>query len=741
MRKGLLIWILVLVALTTVGQRLHAQWEMIGPEGSPDDLFRVDSFLYGTTTYGFYRSSDDGDSWKRLDKGLPQPWNHKYEVKYDGYEFSMPARTFNLAVGDSGFYVLDANDVWSYRDSSYHSLYCSYSTRISLDSFLTIFPVPAIDSSAVYLSTDHGKSWIRRSPPEGLAAHIYYINTRIFIEVQIPYNSTSKLFHSDDYGETWEESSTGWAILGSLKLYNFPTFILAVGSFAGTLRSFRSTDTGNTWSSSTYLDAHPSSVSSVGNDAFAFFYEYAYRTTDSGGVWYPLRTHDLRNMHAVVGNKRGDGYIALVEGPAYESWDLCHLDTGFTIVRHALNQKFTTTKHWLVYAEDNVLIAMGGPASTSVTVFDSAFRSTDNGASWHLLPVHLEGYGIIGSWRRGQQYIYTIGIPDSGHYAIYRSSDHGEHWENVGPRHDSIFFGLGIAAITNDTIVVDLGVSRPTRFSISYDGGTTWGPLLPHLPESSRKMCFLNGYLYDLQLVPTRQLLRSADGIVWGSVDLPDGDTVQFRGIHSGEGVLYITTSRYESGKGTLHTIYRSDDEGASWQNIGDQFDIEFKTAPVISTAGSMTYVLGVNSISTQAPDGFPRLFVSSDRGVTWQRLNNNIPEAQELFVTSSDLFVTSTQGGSYRLSKTAATVRREAEQTDKLVVYPNPVTQELSVTHPPGAYTYSIVSMTGIPLVSHTSQISDHTELNVSDLPAGIYSLRVHNEQISMQTLFVVVR
>ena len=142
----------------------------------------------------------------------------------------------------------------------------------------------------------------------------------------------------------------------------------------------------------------------------------AYRTTDNGATWRPLRLPE-------------DGSVALALGRAttgdlltgWSDWVYRSADRGDTWRQSGLNHRVTT--FWTV---PGTRIVLAGTAN-------GLFRSLDDGQTWIERSVGLNSFAVLSfaTSDDGAMFVGTSAGEGSGE--VYRSTDNGDRWRLLAP--------------------------------------------------------------------------------------------------------------------------------------------------------------------------------------------------------------------------------------------------------------------------------------------------------------------
>jgi photosystem II stability/assembly factor-like uncharacterized protein len=458
-------------------------------------ITKTDSALYVASSFHFYKSIDDGETWTSLDEGVPKVLEYPSfsQRRFDGIDQIIEVGVYDPLPPHytGGFYVLSPEAAaWQFFDfSSVHRLYSRTTLRIGQDTFIAQLPneyeVGNYDTAALFFSSNHGLSWEKRTPkhPDSLTSvslQAYHSRGRIFTVARI--SGSYRLYQSDNFGTTWQENGlqqlldTGWS--ASLEVV-VPSFIMVKASKGSEKPVYYSSiDNGETWTLvigyEEPLNGGHLTYALENRVIIAIFgqsFDSGYSSiisSDSGRTWTQVQTIDGERILWIAQRKTGAPYLAMLKKGRVVSY--ANLDNNFQKVgapafrglEHPVLSLMHVNGHSL-YAE-NLSKRTFPPYLT-----DSILISHDEGNTWqgHKL---TGGFKLDGSaWFVGRSYVYTIAELENYEEVLIRSSDHGMNWEVVMP--DSISSNwTQVFDQTGDTIVI---VTNHGSF-FSLDGGTVW---------------------------------------------------------------------------------------------------------------------------------------------------------------------------------------------------------------------------------------------------------------------------
>ncbi len=259
-----------------------------GSGGGPDVPLYVSSIAVagnkicvGITFYGVVLSTNNGASWKRIIKGLP-----------DGTEIlSLVANGPDIYAGTNGGGVFKLND----DDSTWTAI--SYNKMNNKINSLAISGknILAGNEGGVYQLDNNGLLW--NSKCDGITNT--YVTTIVSIDKNLFAGTYGNgVFLSTNDGSTWKSTNNGLANFNVNHL-----FVDGSNIFAGTNGGvFLSTNNGDIWSplNNGITDGSIRSFARIGNSLFAGGSIYIYRSTDYGNNWVKVGNYFQGSLSLAV---------------------------------------------------------------------------------------------------------------------------------------------------------------------------------------------------------------------------------------------------------------------------------------------------------------------------------------------------------------------------------------------------------------------------------------------------------
>ncbi|HEY2796269.1 MAG TPA: hypothetical protein VGK26_00135 [Thermoanaerobaculia bacterium] len=578
-------------------------WTSHGPDGGFVWQLTIDPTdpltLYASAA-GIFKSSDGGESWVAITRGLPAT------VESFALDPQRPSTIYFSAEGGDGsrdFKSTDGGRAWMpigqiVRKNLYGFPYVATALTVDPASSDTLYAGTAATDSAhglpqtgeVYKSVDGGSSWQSVLALEGQGA------ISVLVDAASP--------------------STVYALFG---------FGLANNLVAGTL--YRSLDAGTTWNPVPGLPgsgsaappaqsaADPGSLC-VGTSAGVF------RSRDHGTSWDSISgglTGDALSVAAVaVAPSDPSVLIATTAAGLFRTFDG---GSTWNLVDEKRRQRIAIdpVQPLTLYASGGRLFyGVAGPS-------DGISKSIDAGTTWSLVDDGLQALAInalaIGPSSADPAAPPTIyAAANTGFYpaesTVFTSEDGGSHWvRHAGTPYyvqDLLLDPFDSGKLYEATYCS--GVSRST------DGGDTWVSVSGGLVENDRCINSLaadptvGGRLYAGTVYG--RLFRTDDGGGdWTEIGptLSDDGNALVAVDPSGSGIVYF---------GATPGLFRSPDSGATWELTSVQDTIfALEIDPSVPT--------------TVYASSYAGLFRSTDAGVTWQPIPT-APTVPDVTVVSS---------------------------------------------------------------------------------------------------------
>lgn len=443
----------------------------------------------------------------------------------------------------------------------------------------------------VHESADGGQNWRWNALPTSIHTEAAL---HIAVDGHLWFFDRDEVLHSADNGRNWVEVEGD----SSLWIENdfLATLVLDSANMLGAKGSgiVRSTNLGKTLTTVFPVVG--------GLDALAY---------------NPANGHVFSWKTAPVAGQINKIYRSTDGGLNWSIWENDPLMTGRTINRMVFapnGSVLVTTDQWMLRSTDDgatwtqTTVRAGDVAVASTgrilienldgTFTERTFYSDDNGESWQLAPVGLmRKFAVMPDGTIFAEYNYT---------GLYRSNDNGDSWQ---------FSAFGINHHTSPVTLhfyPDNGLVAITQTGVFYspNAATNWEiryNTLDQMETSVQGTVLPSG---TICCVFDNKIMLSTDrGVTWTEIT-PAGIQAgsAYITIRQVDGVLFATGD---------DVIFRSEDEGNTWQNLGD---IQLNP-PAMSADGTFW---AYNYGST--------LQKSTDRGLTWTPVSTPVSNQHKIF-------------------------------------------------------------------------------------------------------------
>ena len=478
--------ILLLFFLTSFIKSQELRWNHLGgPMGGCVGDFDIDSKgniyagvytnLFTSQTYeGIYKSTDNGESWNKLDTGIDQ-----FEV-YAVYINSADHIFVGTNYGDRLYRSTDEGATWQIINSGYNTAECwaigenknstiifagdgqfgklyrssNYGNNWQLVANLPVLSF-AVDSSnniycgtfiGLYKSTDDGLSWnpagFNNIPVNKI---VIGENNRIICGTGY-YDNGQGVYYSDDYGLTWTNFGLNGKVVLSLDFTSYGSL------FAGTLiyGLFETTDWGNSWVQHTNglfnkqvfrLKVNSSDDIFIGSENEGIF-RSTNRAENFKQVGLPISS--IYNLDFMSDSVIVCGTVSGVQtyNRLTEEWENIGLQAVLAVetttdgdILAATNggglfQSTDFGQNWINICQSPYILNVKKINNTILAATDTGLiRSTNNGLTWNATPVKT-GFERAAIEVNNNGDIWSVGLQK-----LYRSNDEGisfDSTENFG---------------------------------------------------------------------------------------------------------------------------------------------------------------------------------------------------------------------------------------------------------------------------------------------------------------------
>jgi photosystem II stability/assembly factor-like uncharacterized protein len=317
----------------------------------------------------------------------------------------------------------------------------------------------------------------------------------------------------------------------------------------------------------------------VHNDTILAAGDGVFRSTDNGNTWTQLcndiQVSDLlsiawtgKNILLCCGYS-GDLYFSHDNG---QTWNPCpeHVPDYYVSGAAFLGQD--------IFVASDV---------------NGIYKSTDNGATYTLSNNGLSNLLVTTIEARGDKLYAGTGT------GLFVSSDHGANWNSIG---NNLFLNAGIKHLAFEGSVILAGGYSGLIFSMN--DGATWTKVVHGLPDSRIESVAVSGSTF-LAGTASGLYFSANSGQTWSAIGLP----LTYVSYLSGNGTdLFACASQMTGG------IFVTPDQGENWNFLFGGIP----TNDVSAIAWNNTDLLAATDSG---------VFLSSDRGLSWMKKSNGIPE------------------------------------------------------------------------------------------------------------------
>lgn len=566
--------IFTFLALLTLGIKVDAQWQNMGPyTGRVNCLYKGSSAIYAGTNglpYGLFYSTDEGENWTYMD-GPISSISCILEIK--GRLFT------NDSKSDRVYYSRDNGKNWEFG-----SCIGAASVKGICNLGINLF---AATDMGVYKSSDTGKKWTK----------IYDNGLNNSIAVSNGYLLTCSgagLEISKNEGANWS-TATGEPVRLLRTNGRFAYATHGVPPYGVMV----SADTGNTWNN--YTSGLPGTTlplayTFMGDTVFLLAQNSIYYSMDEGKNWqlsgklpYISYGNDIladgnKLYNCLAGTDLNSGiYKSIDKGSNWRHVGL----PNFSV--HRLSQ-FNDT---VCIADNNLFIISGDKGKTWSSISSSNITNV-YGVHYFGKDIYLSGQPrLMVSHDRGKTFEIELSTNVNDFVKLgnrYFASTPNGMWYKEGTTWKSI---AGLTGTNLGKCLVMGGkIFASARFEgndsyYSSDTGKTWKVLVDSFFKNVNSLWVEGNTVYAgiTGFAIEYSLIKSTDGgFTWikKKKGLPNA---QINEITSKNGVLYLATEK---------GLYASADQAGSWQAAGTGFPKNPFPLSTITADDSFFYVAGI---------------------------------------------------------------------------------------------------------------------------------------------------
>jgi photosystem II stability/assembly factor-like uncharacterized protein len=349
-------------------------------------------------------------------------------------------------------------------------------------------------------------------------------------------------------------------------------------------------------------------------------------------------------------------------------------------------------------ASVNAIVANGGVLLTGTA--SGFFTSTDSGSTWVASNSGLMPQSYF-------RFVTSIIADDSTLYAgvvgIYKSTDLGKHWTeiNTNPYVESLCASGNLLLAGT----AGYGVFRSTN------GGVSWDSVNTDLPS--------NGYAFPVVFFGTKTFVDDYGGF-YSSGD--SGGTWSFGGPADMNVFLPVSSTLLAGGYG----IFESTDTGLNWIQISPKLN-PFDNVQSLAIFDTLIFAGMIGGVE-----------MSTNNGMNWNNISAGLPDTSVNTLIASDGYLfAGTPVGIWRrplsdFNQSSVSESTAANSNSSIQIFPNPASDELQIKCEQAGEVHLFDLMGRERMNAAMDGIN--TSIDVSNLEAGMYFLRLGNESAKVE-------
>jgi|GEM_PF-3484794 len=549
--------------------------DVYGIEGIVFAWAEKDNFLFaGTSNFGMYRSSDNGNTWQQINNGLTTAPQGMLAIK----DIIVVGNDIFITYGENGIYKSSDNgNTWQfsgngtlfYSDPQYGDFYVPF---LTLEYYNNTIYAGGDWNFGVWKSEDNGNNWVITS---------YDTNNITTVDDLLVKDNV--IFASSEYGDIYRSLDNGitWtSISANLDITKYSKKLFSVDNsifLANHGGIYKTDDLGETWiRADKYIMLQQINISGIlkhnGNYFVGSFTSGVFKTEDNFNTWQSknnglLPVNDvmedfLRNIKSFEDTHLfAYNYISTDDG---ESWSISTAPEN---------------------SVDNKWVRLGSDIFT-VDTYTGVYKSSDNGVSWNktdnlnvpayytlntdgtklFLTTHSTTLGLLYStdgvsWSQANfaglavmninsfiilNGVYIATISNFGQSGIYRSTDNGMNWVKVYDKFDQgklkenegklYVIGKNLEEVDGEFVWID-------RVMISNDLGLTWQIISFQLGDNLRHVTIEKDKIFVSAKSGTKIYFSNNNGNNWVDITGNIRNNTLIGTIDIIENYVYISTS------------------------------------------------------------------------------------------------------------------------------------------------------------------------------------------------------
>jgi photosystem II stability/assembly factor-like uncharacterized protein len=361
--------------------------------------------------------------------------------------------------------------------------------------------------------------------------------------------------------------------------YQLPLAANGSNIFAG---RYRSTNNGVSWTSMNVSQITAGQIydfASMGTDLYTVTGYGVYRTTNNGTNWIDISPPGIPSSYASSIGISGSTIYVGSHGVIYIS------------TNNGAN--WTTSTNNLPSDRDVFAILPAG-ANVLISCYGKMYRSTNSGANWNAV-AGMQTRTVNDLLLAGSNYFAAT---DTG---VFISTNAGADWQRTGTGLSTLD---AYSALTYNGTTLFTGGQR-TGIYKSTNNGALWTPASGGLRDSSIQYMLSSGA--DVFAESGKGVFKSTDnGVSWfeANTGIVNKDAAFFASIGNN---IFV-------GSSVGGDVYRSSDEGLSWQNVSAS-GLGKAVVRALVAKGSNLFVSIVANDTTQG------IYKSTNNGANWSRV------------------------------------------------------------------------------------------------------------------------
>lgn len=347
-------------------------------------------------------------------------------------------------------------------------------------------------------------------------------------------------------------------------------------------------------------------------------------------------------------------------------------------------------------------------------------RTANNGTNWDTVYSTIDTLGFNDLSLLDSSTIIAIGSRVyccNAHIGIIaKSNDFGNTWTRTTT-------SVGLNSICFPTQNVGYIAGNFGTIFKTVTGGNTWNPLISGITCDLNSIFFINdsvGFACGNDTI----IKTTNGGINWVNQSFADGNIYNNEIFFPSDSVGYYKTF------GSGSNIYKTLDQGNTW-NLQSTISDFFVSSSIFFTDNNTGYLTIQWS-----------LLKTTDGGITWNQESNNqgnqwLDDMMDVFFLNKDTGFVVGNDQFYRIPFAISTSINENTLKDNrygISVFPNPTKEKITINIP--LIENKEIEMTGYNIFGQRIFMqkiyynNTTTTLDISQFPAGIYFIRVTNDE-----------